>query len=694
MSTTESEVTPAEQPLGPIQAARLSALTGLPASELEGQTVAALSQRLRWVVDPDLWLFRRVCGQVVQVDPATGADLPVPYATVEVFDTVCDYWGFFPEPWPWGWLFPVHCERELVATVQTDACGNFCFWVPAFEIEWILRWREERVCFPEIFTKPTIADLLAGSPGQPASGQPASGQPATSDAAALAVRLRAGGDLGSALGARAGAVLRAARAATGVGDHVSQLTRLLASPAFPKPVTPPLPALPAHDGKDGQAVAIWVPPQIDPGRFYGPFQRCIDVFVPEWYEFLAVPDLSIVVTQALGSGPQVIYEGAFDIPWGTNPIPPLTLQASPVAVASRAPCPPSQVDPDTLGFQYVGLLPVSAPYNAGGTFDAATGFATRVNQPQPPAGGCSCDQADLAVVPACPATAVFYGELYLYGGVTYPGAAYYRITTQYAAGSGIPTPSPATFSLPVPLLDSWTVPQPFPAPPAVIAPASPDGWYPISGLSAESGPYTGMLMDWSDAKADGVYGLTLELADASMTPITLSTAPTLLLVVDGSRPQPGPLTVQWQPTIGVNGPIDPTKWTTAYPPASGCALIDTGGGAIALQFTTGATAPHLRQAWVGVGGCGGVNPVPATGNPPAFQWYTGSTDPSATSFSFSGVYYLPAGAPAGCYQFELYADTRAFNAAGGTTSDPVHTGWCGNEPDAPYTNPVISVAII
>ena len=228
----------------------------------------------------------------------------------------------------------------------------------------------------------------------------------------------------------------------------------------------------------------------------------------------------------------------------------------------------------------------------------------------------------------------------------------------------------------------------------VIQPVNPSGWYAISELSAESGPYTNMLMDWSDAKADGVYLLTLELADASLNPIPLSPAPTLLLVVDGSAPHPAPFTVSWQPTTGVGGPIDPAAWATAYPPASGCALIDTSGSAIALQFTAAASAAHLRQALVSVGGCAGISPVPATTNPPDSQWYTGSGDPSATSFSFSGVYYLPAGAPAGCYSFELYADTRAFNSAGGTTSDPVHTGWCGDEPGPPYTNPLVTVAII
>ena len=131
-----------------------------------------------------------------------------------------------------------------------------------------------------------------------------------------------------------------------------------------------------------------------------------------------------------------------------------------------------------------------------------------------------------------------------------------------------------------------------------------------------------------------------------------------------------------------------------------CPILDhlrlTGAGsAIALEFSTGATSPHLRQAEVRVLGCSsGVDPIPAAGGPARSQWYAGSNDPSATSFTFDGVYYLPAGAPAGGYLFELYADTRAFNSAGGTTSDPVHTGWCGNEPGPPYIVPYAIVAII
>ena len=223
--------TPDEQILGPIQASRLSSITGLPASEFEGKTVNALSERLRWEIDPDLWLFRRVCGRVVQTDPATGLDLPVANATVEVFDTVCDYWGFFPEPWPWGWLFPTRCERQLVATVVTDACGNFCFWIPR------LRNRMD----PPLAGRACVLSRVVSQASVGRSHRAEVRTPNPPDPAQFVGRLRVGGDLAATLGARAEGVLSAVRSSSGFGDNVAQLGDLLRSPAFTQPVAPPLP---------------------------------------------------------------------------------------------------------------------------------------------------------------------------------------------------------------------------------------------------------------------------------------------------------------------------------------------------------------------------------------------------------------------------------------------------------------------
>ena len=74
---------------------------------------------------------------------------------------------YFPIGLPWTWFFPFHCLTEVVAQTTTDACGNFCIWVPRFMIEWILRFRIERICYLELFNKPTVASVIAYLQGDP-----------------------------------------------------------------------------------------------------------------------------------------------------------------------------------------------------------------------------------------------------------------------------------------------------------------------------------------------------------------------------------------------------------------------------------------------------------------------------------------------------------------------------------------------
>ena len=66
---------PDQTKLNAISAGRLASLTGLEANELQGQTIASISEKLKWAIDPEWLLFRRVCGRVVQTDPAYD-DLP------------------------------------------------------------------------------------------------------------------------------------------------------------------------------------------------------------------------------------------------------------------------------------------------------------------------------------------------------------------------------------------------------------------------------------------------------------------------------------------------------------------------------------------------------------------------------------------------------------------------------------------
>src|SRR5262245_23755809 len=87
---------PDELQLTESQLSRLSKLTNLDAKTIGKGTVAQVAERLKWLVDPHLFWFERICGRVVKRDPITGIDYPVPYATVHIQDTDCSFLGLFP----------------------------------------------------------------------------------------------------------------------------------------------------------------------------------------------------------------------------------------------------------------------------------------------------------------------------------------------------------------------------------------------------------------------------------------------------------------------------------------------------------------------------------------------------------------------------------------------------------------------
>src|SRR6185437_14229776 len=100
---------PDQRPLTGSQASRLASLTGLNPKELSGLSVAQIGEKFRWKIDPEILFFRRICGRVVKLDPLTGDELPVPFATVHVEDTDCSFLCFFPVENPWAWFFPIFC---------------------------------------------------------------------------------------------------------------------------------------------------------------------------------------------------------------------------------------------------------------------------------------------------------------------------------------------------------------------------------------------------------------------------------------------------------------------------------------------------------------------------------------------------------------------------------------------------------
>src|SRR6187397_2386226 len=105
-----------------IQAGRLASPTRIDSKELAGKTHVDLSDRLKWVLDPQLLLFRKICGRVVKKDSITGVLYPVPNATVSVEDTDCGLVAYFPPASRYAWFYPLSCRRETLATVKTDEC--------------------------------------------------------------------------------------------------------------------------------------------------------------------------------------------------------------------------------------------------------------------------------------------------------------------------------------------------------------------------------------------------------------------------------------------------------------------------------------------------------------------------------------------------------------------------------------------
>ncbi len=669
MSTNNvhTETNPAEIPLNRIQGRRLARLTGLPTDELVGRSVGELAGEFRWRFNPDWFLFEQVCGQVVKVDPTTGLRYPVPGATVDFIDRDCDWLWYFPIDWPWGWIFPWGiCENETLATTTTDACGNFCVWIPRFEIEWILWWRKERVCFPWLFHRPSIGDLLQHIQQQGVIQQPPV-NPNPPDPAPLVSLLGDRQDVITAIGAGTAARLQAGVNSKAVGASSSVSRSLLNTPAFTEPVPPPLQheLRRLHEQGDRRELAerLNLDPKraekLDLGKWYGPYLRCFDVYFPEWFPVFEVPDITIEVTQDTdGDGDQeIIYDQAFGAPWAI-PTPNLELDATPFALALPSPgCGPDFPCGDEPAIQTIGLMPVDSGYVEG-----THGFATRPNPAR--ASGHECG------VPTYPSTAPFEGTLQLYGCVHIGDATHYRILKEFAPGDGLG--GAPVFGAAQPLMEQWHVYHFGPFVDQVQQPINSDGWYPI--LDDTWSPVH-LLMNWNPG-AMGSYRLTLETGKLSGGAVTLeATAPQVVFFVDNTAPTVSWDTLQWR-----------YQGDVAWNPVSFvCPLIARDPSrAIEVQVGISVVASHLRGVVISAGGCGGAAPSPASVD----HWHANEVD---NSWSDSTIYTIPAHAQAGCYGWTVTASSRAFNPAG--FDNGLALDWLYDPLDV-YVTPSISVAII
>ncbi|MEZ4701658.1 MAG: hypothetical protein R2834_15070 [Rhodothermales bacterium] len=629
-----AEAVPDQQVLTERQALRLSELSGVPAQELVKTTFAEAHERVKWLIDPQLLFFRRICGRVVKNDPVTGVQYGVPNATVHVQDTDCSFFGFFPGGSPFYWLFPFNCRTEEIATVKTDACGNFCVFVPRWEIDWILRWRLKYVCYPDIRI-PNLEDLVRELFPIPQPDPP----PFRLDRPEVFERLK------EVLGAGAAVRLEALRESPAFGASALEAQAVLEGPAFTTPVPPPLPvALTEREGRE-KAFASFASQHnvaardLSPARYLGPFLKCKAVLVPEWQPIFDVPDITFRVTQDydFDGVEEVIYnEGFFDVRWNAGPIPNVTLVASGSALASPI-CAGPVVPPCSVPtIVTAGLMPLEPGYHS------AAGYALRPNRPRrlppPDAAFGFADSPKLAV-----GEAPYAGTIQLHGCHRFAGAQFYRLVYAFEGGSEVPFTQ-----------FSWNAPRLGGGAPVPFVPDA-NGWYPI--VPAADLVFPHWLLNWETWRlTHGHYAVKLQTGNAAKSVIGES-AP-VAFEVDNTNPIASFGTIAWREAGSVGWQNLPDSCPVLSRPA---------GQDIEIRVSYTASAPHFRNVQAGVSGCDGsplarIGDMTIPSQRSRFErWHIAVSE---TGWSNVGTFLLPAGTQDGAYTVALDAYGRAFNPAG------------------------------
>jgi len=685
-SAESAIVTPDKWPVTQIQANRLGALVGLDAKQLVGISVPEIGEKFRWRIDPELLAFRRICGRVVKTDPVSGVQYPVPFATVHVYDTDCNMLGFFPPGWPWVWFFPFHCRREEIATVVTDACGRFCVFVPRWEIDWILRFRRERLCFPNIFVRPNIRDLLEDLLPEPPVVRPPKPEPDPPPP----FLLRNGGvafqRVSQLVGRPMAEKLGALESSATIGKNAGELLQLLEQNAFPQSLPPPLPSevkelqarasaeprvmrmdVASLQGKEDMtaatsnvranlAVQLNIDAkslqEVDFQRFMGPFRRCIDLLVPQWMPIIDVPDITFGVTQDVdGDGDQeTIYsESFFDVRWNAGRIPDVTLEASPIAVTGRVCDVPEVPCTDVAQIQFVGRMPVINPLAPAAPYhETLLGYARRVNRPHPSGNLVDPLPNPLAKTP-------YTRVLQIYGCNHKAGASFYRLMYSYNGGAEVPFRG---LTWPLYRVVGGALQSLWPT-------ADANGWYSI--LPDADGWFPAhLLLDWPSGQyPDGTYRLTVQLANAAKVMLPPASA-AVSFRIDNSYPTGLFTDLSWR----VAGAA---AWN---PLPMVCPMIvrsSVGGipATIELRISYVASAGHLRSVVLTAGGCGAGGPAklvapnwsdPPSPDDPYEHWHTNTFD---NSVARTAIFSLPGSSHPGCYSVALSVHGRAFNPSGG-----------------------------
>lgn len=641
--------------IGKLGAARLAALSGAPVKRLVGQPIASLTAKLGHVLDPRALFMQRVCGKVVRTD-ASGRQHPVPLATVQVEDTDCSLLAFHPKGSPFSWLFPYNCRREVIATVKTDACGNFCVWVPRFDIDWVLRWRTQRVCFPVLFERPNWRELIENLRDSlvPRRPEPIPGGPGPLPDFAQLARLSRDTRLTQVLDRMERLPGRA------FGQDTAVLQRELEAPAR-LDIAPPLPAefLDAAVGAKAPRIGLEsianelrIDPKafdgFSPQRWIGPMRRCVDVHTPEWTPIIDVPDITFRVLQDVngdGVEEQIYGETHFDVRWNAGQMGEIVLEASAIARTGPACDAPPPMVPcgNQPALVTAGRMPLTG---APTVFNNTTGYNLTANRPR--ASGVEGGPGD------GPAQAPLQGMLSLFGCQrTHASATHYRVMHEYQAPGSGSWSSAAPFvgvtwwlyRLNAAGIGEWHAPT-----------SDTNGWYPIN-LPAGANPWLPseqLLLDWPSHRThpDGQYRLTLQVGAGGAV---LGSSAAVVVAVDNRAPEMN-LAVQWR--MGSSG-----DW---LPIGGQCPVVRRGAVPQLVQFRVQFTAQsrHFRDAYFHPTACGGtgMSYVAGSGSGGTLtargfeRWHTSTADQGGL---MTAIYELPSTALQGTYGFWGRSHSRA-----------------------------------
>lgn len=714
MKKTESRllgISPDQIKLTPIQAERLGALNDVSPKDLVGMTVAQISEKFRFKIDPTLLFFRKICGKVVKKDPVTGIEYPVAYATVNVEDTDCSFLGYFPSASKYSWYFPFKCKREVIGTVKTDKCGNFCVYVPRWDIDWVVRWRKERLCFPVIFERPSLADILEEFIPREVMPFPFPKPGPDPDPGPL-LRLDRGqllSSVGQNLGRDTARRLGSALSRLSLGASTVDAMNLLQSDAFETPLAPPLPVEfrmvdhsiePRKEARgaahrltmDGVRGSIGTRlkmnaedlQQFDLRQFIGPFRRCVDIFVQEWVPIIDIPDITFSVTQDVnGDGiEETIYsEGFFKVRWDAGNLPPVKLIASPIAI-SIPEC-GEIIDiacGNTPAIYRAGRMPVRGDTTM---YDPIAGYAVRPNRPHPSGN-------PLDPLPNPDAQSPFYGVVPIYGCVDVgANATQYRVLDSYNGGPFLPVLNQAWW---VTRLDpTGTITQ------YQYVTSDPNGWYGIvipKGANPNDWEPPKLVLDWNTYQfGNGKHVLKIELGSGGIPLAPQPATDTVAFNVDNAYP-----TTSFQVEYRKNGV------GSFLPLTFPCPVVNRGAAPQSLEFrvTFSASANHLRNIALGGGGCGGgeityVSGAPADWFPAPLPNPTGVAHwhetPNDNSVAITAFFNLDAGALQGTYSFSAWAASRALNPAGGDAGH-LQTPMYEYDPGDIHVTPSFSFSVI